>query len=259
MDTYGFILTRHVNSSKTNKYWNTSVRCLRRLYPFIKIVIIDDNSNYDFVSDEYEYKNVTIINSEFKGRGELLPYYYYLKNKWFNNAVILHDSVFIHSKINFHKLNGIEVLPLWHFNPDKENMNNTLNIINSLDNNLQIKKKIYDEFITKFLITNDDKWYGCFGVQTFINHGFLQRIELKYKITNLINVVLTRADRCCLERILGCLFYTESSKCYKIKSLFGNIMTYDKRVKFNYSYDNYESDIKNNKLPKTVIKVWTGR
>ena len=71
MEKYGFIMTRHVNSDKTNNYWNQSIKCIRRFYPNIKIVVIDDNSNYDFVKAQYEYKNVEIIQSEYKGRGEL--------------------------------------------------------------------------------------------------------------------------------------------------------------------------------------------
>ena len=104
MDSYGFIITRHVNSEKTNKYWNHCVKCLRTLYPMKKIVIIDDNSNQLFLKSEFEYKNVEIINSEFKGRGELLPYYYYFKNKFFENAIIIHDSIFFHKRINFESI-----------------------------------------------------------------------------------------------------------------------------------------------------------
>ena len=84
MDTFGFIVTRHVNSELTNKYWNHCVKLLRTLYPLRKIVIIDDNSNYDFVKPEFNYKNLQVIQSEYPGRGELLPYYYYIKNKFFD-------------------------------------------------------------------------------------------------------------------------------------------------------------------------------
>ena len=40
METYGFIITRHVNSEKTNKYWNKCVKCIRTFYPLKKIIII---------------------------------------------------------------------------------------------------------------------------------------------------------------------------------------------------------------------------
>ena len=104
MNSFGFIITRHVNSKSTNKYWNHTVKILRTLYPNTKIIIIDDNSNKTFVKAHFNYKNIEIIKSEFPGRGELLPYYYYIKNKFFENAIILHDSVFFHKRINFNAL-----------------------------------------------------------------------------------------------------------------------------------------------------------
>ena len=105
--TFGFIITRHVNSYLTNNYWNHSVCLLRTLYPHAQIIIIDDNSNLNFVKSFHDYKNLMIINSEYKGGGELLPYIYFLKNKWFDNAIILHDSVFIRKRISFEKFNLI--------------------------------------------------------------------------------------------------------------------------------------------------------
>jgi hypothetical protein len=254
MNSFGFIITRHVNSEKTNKYWNHSVKCLRILYPLTKIVIIDDNSDYNFIKNDFNYKNIEIIQSEFKGRGELLPYYYFLKNKFFDNAVILHDSVFIHKRINFEKLIGVKVIPLWFFYPDKENLNNTLRISNNLINSSSIKKKV--SLNDNILELSHSKWYGCFGVQSFINHDFLIYIENKYKITNMLTAVNCRQDRCCLERIFGCIFFTENQKILTKKSLFGNIMKYHK---WGYTYEQYENDFKNNKVPKIVVKVWTGR
>ena len=41
----GFIILRHVNSSKTNEYWKECYRCIRYFYPSNKILIIDDNSD----------------------------------------------------------------------------------------------------------------------------------------------------------------------------------------------------------------------
>ena len=171
MNSFGFIITRHVNSELTNQYWNHSVKLINTFYPETKIVIIDDNSNIDFVKAEFEYKNLEIIQSEFNGRGELLPYYYYIKNKFFENAVIIHDSVFFHKRINFEILNGINVIPLWYFIPYNENTNNILMIANNLKNSYNIKQKL---MLNDILIgMPQDKWYGCFGVQTYINHDYL--------------------------------------------------------------------------------------
>lgn len=250
---YGFIITRHVNSILTNNYWNHCVKLLLTLYPNKKIVIIDDNSNYEYVKPEFDYKNIKIIQSEFNGRGELLPYYYFLKYKFFNNAVIIHDSVFFHKRINFEKLNGINVLPLWFFYPDKEDINNRLRITRHLKNYQILNSKFSND--SDMLVLSHFKWFGCFGVQSYINLHFLERIEEKYGITRLLSPIQCRRDRCCLERIFGCIFFTECQNI-KQKSLLGNIMTYHK---WGYTYDEYINDFKKGIVPKIIIKVWTGR
>lgn len=254
MDSFGFIITRHVNSQKTNRYWNQCVKCIRTFYPEKKIVIIDDNSNPTFLSAEFNYKNIQIIQSEFKGRGELLPYLYFIKNDFFKNAVIIHDSVFFHRRINFERLLGKRVIPLWHFYPDKENVNNTLRISNNLKNSWNISEKINSSI--PIISMPNEKWYGCFGVQSFINRNFLVLLNNKYGLTNLIDSVKCREDRCSLERIMGCLFFTENKQILYSKSIFGDIMKYQT---WGYSFDTYESDLKKRRVPNVVVKVWTGR
>jgi len=255
-EKFGFIMTRHVISEETNKYWNTAVKLLRTFYPLNKIVIIDDNSNKQYLDSDFPYANVIIIESEYPNRGELLPYYYYLREKFFDNAVILHDSVFIHKKINFDKLNGdeIKVMPLWNFKLDKENITNTLRIIDKLKNASVIRKKIVLEDI---LLMKHDKWFGCFGCQTYINHNFLKKIEEKYNITNLTSVILCRDDRCCLERIFGCIFFIENyTFLSKYNSIFGNIMT---DQKWGLTFKEYIENMNTPHKINCITKVWTGR
>lgn len=252
-DLYGFIITRHVNSDLTNKYWNNNVKLLRTFYPFRKIIIIDDNSDYNYVKPEFDYKNIQIIQSEFNGRGELLPYYYFLQHKFFRNAVIIHDSVFFHKRVSFENLNGINVLPLWHFYPDKENIENRKRIMKHLKNYQAIESKVMTDNVIGM---PHDKWYGCFGVQSYINLNFLEKIEQKYGITRLIQAVNCRPDRCCLERIFGCIFFNEYQNILKQKSLLGDIMKYHK---WGYNYDEYLDDLKKGTIVAPIIKVWTGR
>jgi hypothetical protein len=255
MNSFGFILTRHVTSEITNKYWNQSVKLLKTFYPNKKIIIIDDNSNQHFIKSDFNYKNIEIIQSEFNGAGEMLPYYYFIKNKFFENAVILHDSVFIHKRINFEVLNGYQVLPLWFFNSDKENIGNTLRITNNLKNSFNIQQKLY--LNDNLLGLNHNKWNGCFGGQSFINHKFLLHLENKYNLSSIVHFIKNRADRCCFERIIGCIFCTESQQCCKKKALFGDIMKH--QTWGEYTFDKYLNNFQNNKLPKNIIKVWTGR
>jgi hypothetical protein len=254
MNEYGFIITRHVNSELTNKYWNNCVQCIRRFYPYRKIVIIDDNSNSDLVIPFKDYDNIEIIQSEFHGRGELLPYYYYIKRKFFDNAVIIHDSVFFHTRVNFEKLIGVNVLPLWHFNEDTENYTRSLEITRSLKNSEQIKRIISPDVL---LLGNlkKEKWYGCFGCQCFINLNFLISLEHKYSITNMVKQILCRPDRCCLERIFGVMFFTNYSAILHKKSIFGNI---HKNQNWGYTFEQYLNDVKKGNI-NFIIKVWTGR
>jgi hypothetical protein len=255
MDLYGFILTRHVNSEKTNKYWNHSVQCIRQFYPDKKIVVIDDNSNPQYVKADHDYKNVQIIPSEYPGRGELLPYYYFYKYRFFKNAVILHDSVFFHKRIQFEKLRGVKVLPFWHFNRDQEEIPRTLHLTNILNQHkYTIQKKVtLDDNV---LGMNYDKWYGCFGVQSYIQLDFLTFLAKKYDLFQLVKVVKCRLDRCCLERIFGILFTTEYPFLLNQKSLLGDIFGYQN---WGYSYDEYEKDLKKKRIPQYLVKIWTGR
>ena len=102
MNEYGFIIIRHINSVLTNEYWKECYTCIRKFYPNNQIIIIDDNSNDLFVNSEhFIMTNTLIIKSEYPGRAELLPYIYYLKYKWFDKAIIMHDSIFIQQYIDF--------------------------------------------------------------------------------------------------------------------------------------------------------------
>ena len=253
--TYGFIITRHVNSQETNKYWNQCVKLIRTLYPLKKIIIIDDNSKEEFVSADHEYTNLEIIKTEYHARGELLPFIYFLKYKWFDNAVIIHDSVFIHKRIPFEILK-VPVLPLWHHPKDKENIKNIIRIVSNLKNSRKLYSKIYNRS-DLVLGMNNDSYDICFGCQCFINLNFLEMLESKYKISNLVNAVHCRTDRCSLERVMGILFNEEYRKLKNVKSLFGGIANHHKS--FGYHYPEYFNDFKNKKIVHSVVKIWTGR
>jgi hypothetical protein len=241
--SYGFIITRHVNSVQTNKYWNLCVKLIRTLYPYKQIVIIDDNSNTEFLKPHHNYKNVLIIRSKYKGRGELLPYIYYSVNKWFDKAVIIHDSVFFHKRIAFEQID-IPAIPLWKFDKPhlKTHLNNSLRLASALKNSNNIKQVL--------LSTNN--WYGCFGVQCYIKHSFLTHIMNKYNINNLVHYVKCREDRCSLERIFGAIYFLELNAT---QSILGDIFSY----KFGYTYEKYINDIQNKKLVSNIVKVYTGR
>jgi len=238
-----FIIIRHVNSELTNKYWIESYNHIRKLYPFIKIIIIDDNSNKEFINDNgIVFENIEFVESEFPKRGELLPYYYFYKNKYAENAVIIHDSVFIKQKVNFEYLNH-NVKFLWHNNHRYDDNIEEKKLISQLKN-CNILLKFYEH---KHL------WKICIGVMSFINHDFLVRIQDKYNLFNLLDYIKCRKDRMCLERIFGLICTAENPNLNDNPSIFGI------QYLSNYSYDNYERDMKQNKPMPMFTKIWTGR
>ena len=149
----------------------------------------------------------------------------------------------------------MNVLPIWHFEADKENIGKSIIISNILKNIGEIQKKL--SLNDNILGLNHQKWYGCFGVQSFINYNFLKHIEKKYNLFNLLNVVKNRQDRCTLERIFGAIFYTEDkNNLTKIRSIFGNIFNYQQ---WGYTFEQYENNVNKQQISKPIIKVFTGR
>ena len=232
--TLGFIILRYVNNMETNKYWNDCYECIRKFYPENHIMIIDDNSNKDYLRQTCHLYNTTIINSEYHKRGELLPYYYYLNNKLFDTAVIIHDSVFINKYIDF---SCEKYKILWgfeHYWDDFENETKKLKIFNDIE----------------LLIFYENKalWTGCFGGMSVITYDYLTFINSKYEINKLLDVVINRGDRSNFERIIACLLQKEEGKK---EVLFGNIhnylpigLTYNEKYKYSHL---------------SIVKVWTGR
>jgi hypothetical protein len=220
MDTtswFGFIMIRYVKCAETNKSW---IRCYESIRKFYKepIIIIDDNSNMDYVTNHIT-TNCKVISSEFPRRGELLPYYYYIKNNFFKRAVILHDSMEIKKYYDFTNIpNYKNVTRLFSFNSGSYNMDidhfeNMCKYINNGNN------------ILEFHNTNRFKLIGCFGVCYVIDYNYLTYINDKYNIINLINYVDTRKKRQCLERFLSCLFLYDKGKQMSRDDLFGSIFS----------------------------------
>lgn len=232
MKNIGFIILRYVNNSETNRYWIENYNNIRKYYPENQIMIIDDNSDNKYLTNIELYKTI-VICSEFPRRGEILPYYYYLKNKLFDTAVIIHDSVFINKYINF---NVEKYKMIWDFYHNYD----------QIDDEMKMIKIFKDDDLLKFY-ENKSLWTGCFGAMTVIKYDFLESVNKKYDLTKLFPLITTRYNRCSFERVLACLLQSLE----KGETLLGNI--------FNYSYFGIKYDQKNNYSNLPITKVWTGR
>lgn len=233
MKDLGFIILRHVNSNLSNKYWICCYDCIRKYYPNNKILIIDDNSNPNYINCKKDLFNVSIINSQFHGRGELLPYYYYLQYRLFDTAVILHDSVFINQYIDF----SVDKYKfLWEFEHYWDQIDD--------------ERRMIDIFKDPELLSfyeNKSLWKGCFGAMTIIDWDFLYSVNNKYDISKLIDLITTRYNRCSFERVIACIFQKENEQ----QTLLGNIHRY---IKWDTPFEEKEKYLH---LP--LLKVWTGR
>ena len=240
-EDFGFIILRHVNTYKINRLWLKNIKNIRKYYNN-KIYIIDDNSNKKYLSEE-RFNNVEIIKSEYKSRGEILPYYYLLKKELFRKCIIIHDSVFINRYINFDKYKK-DIYYLWHFGHNANNLIDENKMMNILENNKIIEK--YDE----------KGWYGCFGVQTIITLDFVKKLDKEYKIFKLIEFIDTRSKRMNFERVFSVLCTLINNNLYKEESIYGEIHKY---IEWEYSYDKYIEEENNNKRDYELIKTWNGR
>lgn len=266
---FGFIFTRHVNSTITNEYWKECIRCIRRHYPNNIIMVIDDNSSVEYITnDNVDLRNCFIIQSKYSSRGEILAYYYFHKYKLFDKAVIIHDSVFLQQNITQEIYDVNSVKFLWHFkNHVDDDLVREMHFVNQLRYNSNNRNnQNEEEKLSKLtnLYLQREKWLGCFGVMSVITYDFLDKLVKEYHIFNLLNVIRTRKDRCSFERIFSILCYVNNDYFiqHTCPSIFGEIVSYSMLgTPFHYNYDTYLNDKKTFDMSKIIkiTKVWSGR
>ena len=206
-----FIILRHMKEQKHKELWFNCYQSVLSFYPSSKIIVIDDNSK---ITDERDFiiKKECLIHSDFKGAGEFLPYYYFLKYKWSPKMFFLHDSMSIKYPLSIEHFKT-DISPLWHF--ERHEWDNKERILYYID------KLNYAEDV-KDLFYSPEKWYGCYGVACIASLSSLQLIESKYNIfSSIIPYVNCREDRMALERIMGLILTKE----FGLKSgLFGSVL-----------------------------------
>jgi hypothetical protein len=246
----GFIITRHVNNESVNKVWISCVKQIRKSYPNNKIVIIDDDSNYDFIkvpSNNF-LNNCIVINSEYKNSGELLPYIYYAKNKWFEKAIYIHDSCMINGKIPVKNIKNVKFLF-------------------TFDSKLIFDERPYIKKFCKYLNHGDElwnlfnnklEWKGSWGVMSCITHSYCKHLYEKYNLQILTNHVNKRVHRMAMERIFALMcFHDKAILDENSPSIYGR----HENIQGNntYTYDTYFKYLSENKILKKPVKLFFGR
>jgi hypothetical protein len=240
----GFIIIRHVNNQLSDCYWKESYRCIRN-YHSNPILIIDDSSNKEFLKEDIDVVNcTTIYDTEHKGAGELLPYYYFHLLHPFDTAVVLHDSIFIQSPNQFELKDNENIRFIWNFPHEFDS--HVIEDIHAFIDALPHSSELLDLYNTK------DKWYGCFGVMSIIRWDFIHKLNETHRIFELLlPKIISRVSRCALERIFALLAHYNDSNISS--PICDNIHKY---MPWGVTYDLYKTGHYGG---YPIMKVWTGR
>jgi len=239
---FGFVIVRCIRDKLTSRYWYKSYQSIRRLYPQAPIVIIDDNSNPLLLNHKIESQltHCQIIQSEYPGCGEILGFYYFLKHRWFQKAIILHDSVFIRHPSDFQSCGPVRFI--WHIETKG---------FDDIEWETELLTKIGGPYLDVY--ENKDTWKGCFGVMAVIDHDFLVKIADMFKV---IGEIKTRRHRSCMERIFAVMCFHHCPELLSHPSVMGDIHAYP--LAWGYQYTQYEREERKRDFP-AFVKVWTGR
>jgi hypothetical protein len=248
--TFGFIITRCVVCPQTNQYWKLCYNSIRIHHPDAPVLIIDDNSNPDFLTG-YEssevgdiqapFVNCTIVyEREFNGAGELLPLLYFHRMHPFDVACCLHDSVLVNKPFETKAFHADEpFLPLWHFKYNTHQREQVLELLPYLPEGPALER-LFDTHID-----------GVFGVMGIISWNALDALEKRFHFLRILpSKVKTRCHRCAIERIMALMNYMYHNG-HTSPSLFGNIFLY---MPWGTPF---EKACRLSHLP--LIKFWTGR
>jgi len=249
MNDIVFVITLNISNFNHRQYWRNCYKSIRKFYPEVLIILINDNSKLKDNFDEIDSNTELIISTT--GQAEILPYVYYYKYQWKPKMIYLHDTMELNREFTIEELSH-EFIPHWHFSnhnhDNKELIDKFINICN-----LDISKLDLD--ISK------SKWNGCFGAASIISLNKVIELENKYNVwTKLPKYIKNRTDRMAFERLFGILVKISSDSI----SNFGDIINYPnafKLNKFNLNELNKFNlnKFKLNEFKYPIIKYWVGR
>jgi hypothetical protein len=236
---FGFVMVRHVTSKATDYYWKECYTCIRKWYDD-PILIVDDNSDPAFLIDNMALVNCqTVYDTEWKGCGELLGYYYFHRLKPFCKAMIIHDSVFIQKRISIEVGNTMKFL--WTFTGQWDHE------LERYYHELCQGMPVYDELMTVY---QQRAYRGCFGLMSVIQWDFVDQLAGDGLFLALDQIKGRRDARSALERVLGLMAFRRDPL---IGVQWGEIHSY---MRWGTTFLEYLSGSVG---PMEVVKVWTGR
>lgn len=247
----GAVLLRHVCDSLTDLYWKRAYRAIRRFHPEIPVMIVDDSSDRQFLQEDIVLTHCTVIyDYDHKGRGELLPYWYFYRLRPFDQAIILHDSTFLQAPItcDLQEQEGIQFL--W-------------TIPHIYDDALQVEiqeligalPEVEREDVRSMYRHTKADWTGIFGVMSIVDGKWLDEVIQRFDLFDRwFPIIKNRQYRCALERVFGLVAYYHQRTRVRT-SMFGKIQQY---IRWGVTFMEYlANEATYQAYP--VMKVWSGR
>jgi hypothetical protein len=247
--SYVFVILRHLRKVQDNDLWISSYNSIRKYYSN-KIIIIDDNSAINTVDGNLY--NTEIIRSGFPGAGEILPYYYFLRRKWADKMIFLHDTMFLYRPFKDSEIES-DIKFHWHFlsnsNEDYRKINHYISL---LSNTTELQESINN---------TDFKWKGCFGGGMIISYDNVKLLEDTYNIFSTLSMTLkSRNDRMVFERLLGIICFQMELINQENCSNFGDILKYPGAFESeNNNFETASHIIRQKGYDTAIVKVWRGR
>jgi hypothetical protein len=220
-----FLIIRHVENEDHNKVWIESYKSIRKYYPDNPIKIIDNDSDYRYISTDIELINCEVITAEFPETRLYSPFYELMKLD-FDRAVVIHDTVLFRSFVDFTTFTLIKFL--WHFETHLyDNRALEMGQLGALTNNTELIN-----------IYRSNDWYGCMGCLTVIDKKCLDLFESQFSFSVLRHKIKCQADAIAFERVLAVLAYAVKPSIKHDISYLGDI----KNIDWGVTYDTYTAN-----------------
>jgi len=245
--SYVFVILRHLRNAQDNALWTAAYQSIRTYYTN-KIVIIDDNSQVNTFNGSIV--NTEVIESEYRGAGESLPYFYFFQHKWADRMIILHDSMILHRPFRSTELEGL-IRFHWHFSMKEITYHTKMA--------LQFSSMRNHEGLLAFL-NGTSEWRGCFGGAAMVSYDAVEHLEKKYGFfSTLVLSIKTRKDREAFERMLGVVTFFEKMVDKESCSTFGDITRYPGSFTDNMNKDTTAQQVQQANYDTAILKIWRGR
>ena len=233
--SFGFIIPSYVNGPYAYHRLKSCIDSIRKLYPLILIVVIDDYSEINISELMTMDSKLIVEKSLIKRGGEINPYCHFFNKKYFDVAIIIQDSTTIKRLIPV-DISTVTVKFFYYFLYDKQGWddNFALRLLNFYNYITDTKKR---ENVINFS-QNKKKWLGCMGIMSVISHDYLTEMNNKTCFLEMCQHVKDRNDRILMENIFAvCCFYSGGiniKNCSIHKK--EHIKYYNKKKKYFESY-----------------------